>query len=170
MERRIEFRRIKKIYQKLTNVHADPAIDAKLIQDKNRFNIIEYTSTKNQPAYLTDPDFYFSIAKHFHITDSECEDLSDSEHKPGDDTRSQDKSKMRKKVKDRLLELMVSDSLMLMMSLFRNKSTSRIGRCSKYAKRSIKTATRHASSSSTSTKQTVRSASPSLPKMLITAR
>lgn len=130
MERRIELRRIKKIYQKLTNVHADPAIDAKLIQDKNRFTLIEYTSTKNQPTYLTDPDFYFSIAKHFDITDSECEELSDSEHQPEDDTRGKDKSKMRSKVKARLLELMVSFMLIVTLSccLCRGKLTSRIGR------------------------------------------
>lgn len=62
-KRRIEFRRIKKQYEKFADVNPEPTIDQKNVLDKNRFQIKHYTDTsKDQPPFLQDPDFYFTKA------------------------------------------------------------------------------------------------------------
>jgi len=79
-KRRVEFRRIKKVYEKFSDVNPEPLIDAKNIQDKNRFIIKNYSDRSlEQPPFLVEPDFYFNKAYHFNIPDEVLENVSDSE-------------------------------------------------------------------------------------------
>ena len=64
-KRRIEFRRIKKQYEKFADVNPDPNADAKNIHDRTKFTIRYYNDHSNDdqlPPFLVDPDFYFTKA------------------------------------------------------------------------------------------------------------
>lgn len=60
-KRRIEFRRIKKQYEKFADVNPEPTIDAKNVADKSKFTIRHYSDNSKEhdmPPFLQDPDFY----------------------------------------------------------------------------------------------------------------
>lgn len=62
IERRTEFRRIRKVYEKFAGVNKIPEVDAKNVQDVKKYTIKTYSdlsNAKEMPPFLTDPDFYF---------------------------------------------------------------------------------------------------------------
>lgn len=82
INRRVEFRRIRKQYEKFANVNPDPVLDAKNTQDPAKFTIKSYNDQsreEDQPPYLIDPDFYFTKVNMINIPNSVCENISDSE-------------------------------------------------------------------------------------------
>lgn len=56
-QRRIEFRRIKKLYMMQMDIHPDPEEDLKLEKSLK----ISYYDEKNLPPHLDDPNFYFDM-------------------------------------------------------------------------------------------------------------
>jgi len=81
-KRRIEYRRIRKQYEKFADVNPEPAVDAKNIQDKTKFTIRHYSDQSkenDQPPFLIDPDFYFTKANIVTVPEEVLENVSDSE-------------------------------------------------------------------------------------------
>lgn len=80
--RRIEFRRIKKQYELLANVHPFRDTDAANLKDPTKFLIKTYNDhslESEMPPFLIDPNFYFNKQGLSEITDKQCEKVSDSE-------------------------------------------------------------------------------------------
>lgn len=46
--RRAEFRRIKKVYEKLADVNPNPMLDAKKILDKTKFTVKQYSDLSKE--------------------------------------------------------------------------------------------------------------------------
>ena len=81
-KRRIEFRRIKKQYQKFADVNPDPAIDQKNTKETGKFTIKHYSDQSPEsemPPFLVDPDFYFTKANMVHVPEDIIENVSESE-------------------------------------------------------------------------------------------
>ena len=65
--RRIEFRRIKKLYEIEANINPNLVQDAKDIQDKSKFELRLYSDAskpEDLPPFLHDSQYYFSLS-HF---------------------------------------------------------------------------------------------------------
>jgi hypothetical protein len=81
-KRRIEYRRIKKQYEKFADVNPDKSLDDKNIHDRSKFTIRHYTDhskEEDQPPFLIDPDFYFTKANIVNVSEELLENVSDSE-------------------------------------------------------------------------------------------
>ena len=79
--RRIEFRRIKKQFEKFANVDKQADLDnTEYPLNPDQFAIQHYSDkSKDQPPYLQDPDFYFEKTDLASIPMGELEQISDSE-------------------------------------------------------------------------------------------
>ena len=80
-QRRIEFRRIKKQYEKFANVDKQADIDGtEFPLNPDQFAVQHYSDkSKDQPPYLTDTDFYFEKTDLDPIPESELVEISESE-------------------------------------------------------------------------------------------
>lgn len=81
-KRRIEFRRIKKQYEKFADVNPEPLVDARNVADRTKFTIKYYSDQSkemDQPPFLNDPDFYFVKANIVQVPEDVLENVSDSE-------------------------------------------------------------------------------------------
>lgn len=81
VERRVEFRRIRRIFELEANIHPDPEIDALHI-DSKYYKIIEYNDRAefNLPPFLSQVDYYFSMDCFMRsIPKEELAEISDSE-------------------------------------------------------------------------------------------
>lgn len=82
IQRRLEFRRIKKQYEIFADVHPNPEIDAIQITDASRFTIQTYNDKSKEsemPPFLTDPDFYFAKSELVQVKNEDVQEISDSE-------------------------------------------------------------------------------------------
>lgn len=78
--RRIEFRRIKKQYEKFANVDKELEIQGKEELDPSRFAVQHYSeNSKLKPPFLVDKDYYFDKTDLAPISQQELEQVSDSE-------------------------------------------------------------------------------------------
>jgi len=80
--RRIEFRRIRKQYIVLANIHPNPEQDKINIDDETKFKIHTYTDKSleaEMPDFLTDPNFYFKLYNLKKDEEEDIEKLSDTE-------------------------------------------------------------------------------------------
>ena len=79
--RRIEFRRIKKQFEKFANVDKQADLENNEYPlNPEQFAIQTYSDkSKEQPPYLEDPDFYFEKTDLATIQKEELEEISDSE-------------------------------------------------------------------------------------------
>jgi len=80
--RRIEFRRIRKQYIVLANIHPNPEQDKINIDDETKFKIHTYTDKSleaEMPDFLTDPNFYFKLYNLKKEEEQDIEKLSDAE-------------------------------------------------------------------------------------------
>ena len=80
--RRIEFRRIKKQFEKFADVNPDSVIDQKNVMDPSKFTIKYYSDNSKEqdmPPFLNDPDFYFTKADIIKVPFETLENVSDSE-------------------------------------------------------------------------------------------
>jgi len=86
LARRSEFRRIKKLYEKFAQVHPDPVTDLKIVQDREKFIVNQYSDNskeEDKPPFLIDPEFYFQRSlMHLKIDEEVIENISDSETVP----------------------------------------------------------------------------------------
>lgn len=81
-KRRIEFRRIKKQFEKFADVNPDSVIDQKNVMDPSKFTIKYYSDNSKEqdmPPFLNDPDFYFTKADIIKVPLETLENVSDSE-------------------------------------------------------------------------------------------
>ena len=78
--RRIEFRRIKKQYERFANVDKQAEIEGKEELDPSRFVVQHYSeNSAEKPPFLQDFDYYFDKTDLAPIPQKELEDISDSE-------------------------------------------------------------------------------------------
>ena len=111
IDRRLEFRRIKKLYMKVGNVNPNPAVDAVNLAKKGEMFITkEYADNdpSTQPPYLMDPEYYFKLSQSLPIPDSEIEPLSESELPSTHDTKKQQIIAQKTPTKQRMQDLIVS--------------------------------------------------------------
>ena len=80
--RRIEFRRIRRQYTILANIHPNPEQDKANIDDETKFKIHTYTDKSlehEMPDFLIDPNFYFKLYNLKKEEDADLARYSDSE-------------------------------------------------------------------------------------------
>lgn len=81
--RRIEFRRIKKLYEIEANINHNLVQDAKEIQDKTKFEVRLYndmSKVEDMPPFLRDSQYWFSLTNFGQsINQENLEEYSDSE-------------------------------------------------------------------------------------------
>jgi len=81
--RRIEFRRIRRQFIVLSNIHPNPEQDEINIKDETKFKIHTYNDKSlesEMPEFLTDPNFYFKLHNLKKEDDADLEKLSESEY------------------------------------------------------------------------------------------
>jgi len=77
--RRIEFRRIKKQYERFANVDKQLELEDKEKLDQSSYVIQHYSEKSHKPPFLTDHDYYFDKTDLAPIDEKELEAISDSE-------------------------------------------------------------------------------------------
>lgn len=104
--RRIEFRRIKKQYERFANVDKQAEIDGKEELDSARFVIQHYSENSTEkPPFLQEHDYYFDKNDLAPIEDNELEAISDSEMQTR--TTQEDLERKQKEALSKSLEFLV---------------------------------------------------------------
>ena len=105
--RRIEFRRIKKQYERFANVDKQAEIDGKEELDESRFVIQHYSENSTEkPPFLHDFDYYFDKTDLAPISEKELEAISDSEMQTR--TTQEDLEKKQKEALNKSLDFLVN--------------------------------------------------------------
>ncbi len=104
--RRIEFRRIKKQYERFANVDKQAEIEGKEELDSSRFVIQHYSENSTEkPPFLQEFDYYFDKTDLAPISEKELEAISDSEMQTR--TTQEDLEKKQKEALNKSLDFLV---------------------------------------------------------------
>lgn len=104
--RRIEFRRIKKQYERFANVDRNLEIEGKENLDETKFVIQHYSENSTEkPPFLMDHDYYFDKTDLAKIADAELEEVSETEKQTR--TTQEDLEKKQKEALKHSLDFLV---------------------------------------------------------------
>ena len=103
--RRIEFRRIKKQYERFANVDKMAELEGKEELDSSRFVIQHYSEKSEKPPFLQDHDYYFDKTDLAPIDEKDLEAISETEQQQR--TTQEDLEKKQKEALNKSLKFLV---------------------------------------------------------------